>query len=79
MSTLSCLPDFVLGCAQEVGGGTISFLAPTSELPIPAGEKQRQGVYCGEVKEDVQEPVRRAGLGWRRLAATGAVVRSWED
>lgn len=71
----ACLPGFLLGCAREVGGRNISRLAPSSEPPAPAGKKQRQRGCCEEVKEDVQEPVRHAGLEWRRLA----VASSRED
>ena len=70
----ACLPGFVVGRAQEVGTRNSSHWALCSEPPASAGKTQSQG-YLEEVKEDVQEPVRPAGLEWRRLA----VVSSRED
>ena len=62
----ACLPGFVVGRAQEVGTRNSSHWALCSERPASAGKTQSQG-YLEEVKEDVQEPVRPAGLEWRRL------------
>lgn len=58
--------------------GNIGHLASFSEPPAPAGRKQRRG-YCGEMEEDVQEPVRRAGPGQGGQAVFGAAVCSQKD
>lgn len=75
--TVPALPGHVLGSAREAEGRNIKPPGPTfSEPPAPAGEKLQQSWLLQRSEEDVQEPVRHAGPGWRRLAVIEAVISS---